>query len=299
MKLFGKLKPKKLNISLPSFSLSPKTSLSLHITPDFLRILEVDKEGVPTFEPIEINLFGKKEEEKLEMLKDNVLKLGLKGRVAHTCITAKNGILKVHKFPATLSKKDLQEAIETFIRVEKENIKEDSIYDYYIWDSQDKKFKIITLVIVRKLFFDNLKKLIEGAGLKLGIVDYEVSTIVNGGFLFNLRKPFAILYVDLHESVFVYYTGQSIVYNLSNFSLKEYLETKEDLLLKEFFEEVNNLLLVNEVNALYLAGKAIEYDELLEKLLSNLPILSPLEPSHMTASFFVSYALCIRGIEGK
>jgi len=299
MKLLEKLKPRKLNISFPGFSLFPKTSLSLYITVDFLRILEVDREGIPTFEPIEINWSDKKEEEKLEILKDNVLKLGLKGKVAHTCITAKNGILKVHKLNTSLSKKDLMEAIETFIRVEKESIKEESIYDYYIGDSQDKKFKIIILAIIRKLFFDNLKKLIEGSGLKLGIVDYEVSTIVNGGLLFNLRKPFAILYVDLHESVFVYYTGQSIVYNLSNFSLKEYLETREDWLLEEFFIEVKNLLLVNEVNALYLAGKAIEYDELLEKLLSNLPILSPLEPPHMTASFFIPYALCMRGIEGK
>ncbi|NPA32181.1 MAG: pilus assembly protein PilM [Aquificae bacterium] len=296
MKLIEKIK--KPSLSLPSLPFLSKSSLSVYLTPHFVRILELDKDGVPTFEPVEFEWHDKREEEKLNILREFVEKLGLKGKKAHTCITAKNGILKVHKFPATLSRKDLQEAIDTFIRIEKENIKEESIYDYYVWESEDKRFKIIALVIVRRVFYEELRKFIESAGLKLGIVDYEVSTIVNGGLLFNLREPFAILYVDHHESLFVYYTGQSIVYNISNFSLREYLQTKDDFLLEEFFIEIKNLLLVNEVNALYLAGKVIEHEELFEKLMTNLPILSPLEPPHLRASFFIPYTLSMRGLKG-
>ncbi|GAB6066098.1 hypothetical protein JCM9492_11900 [Aquifex pyrophilus] len=297
MKLFEKLKGKKIRIPIP-ISFTPKTSLSLYLTPYFVRILELDKDGHPTFEPVEVNWYGKSEEEKINILKEKVKELNLEGKKAHTCITARNGILKLNKYPTLLSKKDLEEAIQTYVNTEKENLKEESVYDYYIWETEDKKYKVLALVIVRKSVYENLKNMVEKAGLELGIVDYEVITIINGGLLFNLRIPFAILYIDIHESVFVYYTGQSVTYTLLNFSLNEYLESKDETLLEDLFVEVKNQLLMNEVNTLYLAGKAIEHDDILERVLTNLPVLGPIEPEHVSASFYIPYVLSIRGLEG-
>jgi len=297
MNVLEKLRKKKIRISLP-FSFSPKTSLSIYLTPYFVRILEVDKDGLPTFEPVEINWYGKSEEEKINILKEKVKELKLEGKKAHTCITARNGILKLNKYPVLLSKKDLEAAIETYVNAEKENLKEESVYDYYVWETEDKKYKILAFVIARKSVYDNLKNIVQKAGLELGIVDYEVITIINGGLLFNLKIPFAILYMDLHESVFVYYTEHSVTYTILNFSLNEYLESKDETLLEDLFVEVKNQLLMNEVNTLYLAGKAIEHDDVLEKVLTNLPVLGPIEPEYVPASFYIPYILAIRGLEG-
>ncbi|AAC07871.1 hypothetical protein [Aquifex aeolicus] len=298
MKLLEKIKERTKGFRLPSLSLSPKTSLSVFLTPEFVRIMEVDREGNNTFEPVEVDLSGKSETERLNLLAEKVNELGIRGKVAHTCITARNGILKVQKFPSTLGKKELQEAIDTMINIEKENLKEESIYDYFIQETEDKKFKIVYLVLVRKLAYENLKKFLEGAGLRLGIVDFEITTLVNAGLHLNLKIPFAILYVDFHESIFLYYTDQSLTYNVLNFSFREYLETKEEFILEDFFIEVKNQLIINEVSTLYLAGKAVEYDEVLDKILTNLPILSPLEPPNASASFLIPYILCMRGFEG-
>lgn len=297
MKLLEKIK----NLRVPEISLGrgAKTSLSIYITPELLRILELNVSKRPVFQPIEHIWEGKTEEEKVAILKKYVQQYKLKGKKAHTCITAKNGILKIQKYPANLSKADLEEAIKTFIQVERENLREESIADYYMWDSDDGNYRIVALVIVRKLVYEKLKEMIEKAGLELGIVDFEVTAIVNGGLEFNLRKPFAILYVDYHESVFVYYTGTSIVYNILSFSMKDYLETQDNLLLEDFLIEVRNILTVNEVTAMYLAGKVIENNELLDVLMTNLPILSLLEPENLKASFFIPYILSIRGIEGR
>ncbi|RUM31333.1 MAG: pilus assembly protein PilM [Aquifex sp.] len=296
MKLLEKLK--KRSFKLPSLSFSPKTSLSIFLTPEFLRIMEIDKEGNPTFDPVEIDLSGKSEVERLNLLIEKVNELGIKGKVVHTCITARNGILKVQKFPSTLGKKELKEAIDTMITIEKENLKEESIYDYFIQETEDGKFKIVYLVLVRKIAYENIRRFLEGAGLKLGIIDYEITTLVNAGFHFNLRIPFAILYIDFHESIFLYYTGQSLTYNVLNFSFREYLETQEEFMIEDFFVEVKNQLIINEVSTLYLAGKAIENDEILDKILTNLPVLSPLEPPNASASFLIPYILCMRGFEG-
>jgi len=298
MKLLEKLKKRTSGFKLPSLSFSPNTSLSVFLTPEFARIMEVDKEGNLTFEPVEIDLSGKSEVERLNLLAEEVNELGLRGKVAHSCITARNGILKVQKFPSTLGKKELKEAIDTMISIEKENLKEESIYDYFIQETEDKKFKVVYLVLVRKLAYETLKKFIEGAGLKLGIVDYEVISLVNAGLHFKLRIPFAVLYVDLHESFFLYYTGQNLVYNILNFSFRDYLETKEEFMLEDFFVEVKNQLIINEVSTLYLAGKVVEYDDVLDKILTNLPVLSPLEPPNASASFLIPYILCMRGFEG-
>jgi len=296
MKLLEKLK--KRSFKLPSLSFSPKTSLSIFLTPEFLRIMEIDKEGNPTFDPVEIDLSGKSEVERLNLLIEKVNELGIKGKVVHTCITARNGILKVQKFPSTLGKRELKEAIDTMITIEKENLKEESIYDYFIQETEDGKFKIVYLVLVRKIAYENIRRFLEGAGLKLGIIDYEITTLVNAGFHFNLRIPFAILYIDFHESIFLYYTGQSLTYNVLNFSFREYLETQEEFMIEDFFVEVKNQLIINEVSTLYLAGKAIENDEILDKILTNLPVLSPLEPPNASASFLIPYILCMRGFEG-
>ena len=297
MKLLEKFK----NIKLPEISLGRgvKTALSVYITPEVLRILELNSERRPVFQPVEHIWEGKRDEEKLAILKEYIQRYNLKGKTAHTCITAKNGILKIQKYPTSLPKKDLDEAIRTFIQVEKENLREDSIADYFLWESDDGNYRIVALVIVRKLVYEKLKEIIEKSGLKLGIVDFEVTAIVNGGLEFNLKKPFAILYVDYHESVFVYYTGTSIVYNILSFSMKDYMENKDELMLQDFLIEVRNILTVNEVTAIYLAGKVIEDSDLLDILMTNLPILSLLEPENLKASFFIPYTLCVRGIEGK
>ena len=300
MKLLEKLKLKNINLDFPNIlGRGAKRSLSIYISPEILRILEIDTEKKPTFSPVEYVWEKKTDEEKLTILKRYVEQYNLKGRKANTCITAKNGILKIQKYPINLPKKDLDEAIKTFIQVEKENLREDSVADYYIWNSDDGNYKIVALVIVRKLVYEKLKEMIEKAGLELGIVDFEITAIVNGGLEFNLRKPFAILYVDYHESVFVYFTGTSIVYNILGFSIKDYLENKDKLMLEDFLIEVRNILTVNEVTAMYLAGKVIENNELLDVLMTNLPILSLLEPENLKASFFIPYILCVRGMEGK
>lgn len=290
-----------VKISLPEISLGRgrKTVLSVYITSEMLRILELDKDRKPVFEPIEYIWEGSTDEEKLKILRKYVEKYNLSGKEAHTCITARSGILKIQKYPSSLPKKDLREAINTFVQIEKENLKEESVVDYYMWDSEDGNYKIVALVIVRKVVYDKLKNIIEGAGLTLGIVDYEVTTIVNGGLAFNLKQPFAVLYVDYHESILVYYTGTSIIYNVLGFSLKDYEMTKDEILLQDFLIEVRNILTINEITAMYIAGKVIENSELLDTLLTNLPILSLLEPENLRASFFIPYTLCVRGLEGR
>ena len=299
MKLLEKIR--NINISLPKVPIGRggKTALSVYLTPELLRILEINSDGKPTFQPVEYIWEGKNEEEKLAILKRYVEQYNLKGKIAHTCITAKNGILKLQRYPANLPKKDLQEAIRAFVQVEKENLKEESVADYFVWNSEDGNYRIVALAIVRKAVYDKLREIVEKAGLKLGIVDFEVTAIVNGGLELNLRKPFTILYIDYHESVLVHYMGTSVAYNVLYFTMKDYLETRDELILQDLIIEVRNILTVNEITAIYLAGKAIEDKDLLDALMTNLPIMSFLEPENLKASFFIPYTLCLRGLEER
>ena len=104
MKLLEKIR--NININLPKVPIGrgSKTALSVYLTPELLRILEINSDGKPVFQPVEYIWEGKNEEEKLAILKRYVQQYNLKGKTAHTCITAKNGILKLQRYPANLRK---------------------------------------------------------------------------------------------------------------------------------------------------------------------------------------------------
>ncbi len=280
---------------LPTLGTKRGTSLAVYVTDRFVRLLELDPSLKPTFEPIEQGWENKREDEKKILLKQIVERNGLLGREVISCLTARDGILKVQRYPSSMPKKDMMDALNWYIRSEIAQIKEETVYDFYIDRSSDKYVQAI-ITIARKNTVDKLKEFLEAGGLKPKIIDYEIVAIINYGLHMKLPLPFAVLYVDKHNTILVYYGESSISFNEITFDFK--LAIEDPIILEQFVIEVRNLLVINEISSVYLAGAVIEHQEMLENIMSNLPILGLLDLEDLPSSFFIPYTLSIRGLEG-
>ncbi len=275
-----------------------KTGLALYITDKVFRLLELTGERKPTFEPVEQVFREGSNAQRISELREVVEQLGLKGKEVISCLTVDEGILKLQRFPASMPKKDLMEAIDWYIKSETQQIKEETIYDYYFLEKEpeDKYIKVI-VTIARRSSVERLKETVSGLGLKPKIIDYEVVTIINFGLVQKLPIPFAILYVDYHESLLVYFSKTSLNYNKIDFDFLSYKESKDEMLFDSFLIEARNMLVLNEISNIYLAGPIISDEDSLEKIMVNLPVLGILDIEDVPPSFFVPYTLAVRVLE--
>ncbi|MEN3028800.1 MAG: pilus assembly protein PilM [Aquificaceae bacterium] len=204
MKLALRLPRVKPKFPLPFLKKEVGAAVGLHITDKTLRLLELDKEKKPLFEPVEIRIEG---EDRGALLKSIVQERGLSGKGVCACIPVNDGLLKFYKYPTTMSRKDLESAIDWSIKRELTAIKEETYYDYFIIEprAEDKNVGVV-LVLSRKETVENIRRLIESAGLKLTVLDYEVVAIINYGLYHKLPIPFSILYVDYNYSILTTYS---------------------------------------------------------------------------------------------
>ncbi len=275
-----------------------RTGLSVYMTSKVFRVLELDSEKRPVFEPVEFVFEHETEEERRKAISNVIEKHGLKGKEVVSCLTADEGILKFQRFPVAMSKKDLLEAIDWNIKAETQQIKEETIYDYYFLEKEpDDKYIRVVITIARKSSVDKLKEALKSFGLQPKIIDYEIVDIINYGIVNNLPPPFSILYIDYHESILTYYSKNSISYNKIDFNYRHYQETQDPTILDTFMIEVRNLLVINEISNIYLAGSVISDEATLENIMMNLPVLGILDLEHVPPSFFIPYVLSMRGLE--
>ncbi len=292
-----------MKLTLPKIKLPTlrkvKVSLSLQITEKVLRILDLNQEKKPVFEPVEVIWEGKSDSEKINILKTYVDRYNLKGRDVISCLSVNDGLLKFYKYPVTMSQKDLQHAIDWAIKRELSMIKEGTLYDYYILEkSKESKNVIMLLTLAREEAINNLKKIVESAGMKLRILDYEVITVVNYGLYNKLSIPFSVLYVDYGYALLVTYSPINVSYFVIPWSYTEYLNKKDEQSLENFFAEVRNIVVINDLSSVYIAGPILSEESLLTRVLENLPILGLLDIESIKPNFFIPYTLSIRGMEG-
>ncbi len=283
--------------SLPFLKKKPRTATSVYVGNKIIRVLSINEERKPLFEPVEVLLETDSEEEKIKALSKIVESNGLAGKDVISCITVDDGILKFQKFPAAIPKKELKEAIDFFVRTETKAIKEETVYDYYIFErKEDDKYIRVVITIARKSAVDRLKSLLGKAGLNLKIVDYEVTAIINYGLAHNLPPPFAILYIDYYDSILVYYSENTITYNKIDFDYRFYKDTGDTTLFDTFLIDVRNYLVINEISNIYIAGTIISDEASLENIMTNLPVLGILDIENIPPSFFIPYTLALREI---
>ncbi len=274
-----------------------KISLSVQITDRSLRILELDDNLQPKFEPIFHIWKDNNFQEKQRVLKSYVNKYNLMGRDVISVLSVKDGFLQYIKYPSTLSKKDLMSSIDWAIKRKQAEIGEETFYDYYILKekSEDKNIGVVT-VFARKDVTSNMQKLIEGAGLNLKILDYEVIALINYGLSENLPKPFSILYVDYDYFVLVNYANTFINYSFMHINLDMYIQTEDMDILENFFAEVRNHLVMGDILNVYLAGPILEEKYMLDIIMENLPIIGLLDLPNLKPGFLIPYILCKRGM---
>ncbi len=287
-------------ISIPSFSFKKKatTGLSIQLTDKFLRVLKLNKEEKPEFPPIEEIWEDLSDVEKKNKLSEIVSKYNLTGSSVVTCVPADEGLLKFQKLPSKMSHKDLMEALNWFINVETSQIKENTVHDYYFIESKpEDKYIRVVVAIARTDFINKLKDIIEGSGLKIGVVDYEVISIINYGLYKKLPVPFSILYVDYYEAILAYYSDTGISYNKINFNYKYYMENKDKDIFNSFVIETRNTVVINELSNIYVGGPIIADEEAMEEIMVNLPVLGILDLEELPPNFFIPYILSVRGLE--
>ncbi len=284
-------------ITLPSIGLKKsKSALALHWTNKVLRLLELDQDKTPKFEPVEIDIDGK---DMGQALKELVQRLGLEGKDVSACLSANEGLLKVQKFPASLSDADLRKSIEWSIKKELSSYREEMVYDYYIMEKgYEEKQRAVIFVFSRKETVENIRKAVEGAGVRLAILDYEVLAIVNYGLYHKIPVPFSILYIDYDYAVLTTYSAVNIVYSVFNFRYKDYLKSKDEEHLEGFFSEIRNMVVLNDLSSIYIAGPVLLEEELIERIMENVPVLGLLDVENIKPNFFIPYILSIRGMEG-
>lgn len=283
---------------LDRFTKKTKTAIAVQANDKVLRVLGMDSERRPLFEPVEEIWEHRHPEDREKVLKNVVETLGIKGEEVITCIGVDEGLLKFQRFPANMPKKDLNDALNFYIKSETEQIKEETVYDYYFFPKEeDGKHLKVVLTIARKSAVDRLVNLLQSAGLKPVVVDYEVVTIVNYGLSHNLPPPFAILYADYFDGVLVYYSKAGITYNKLDFNYKYYKSMEDPAILDTFLIEVRNVLVLNEISNIYVAGPIISDEDLLETMMTNLPVLGILDLENFPPAFFIPYTLALSRLE--
>jgi len=285
-------------LSFPSFKVKgTKNYLALQVGKSFIRLLELGEDGKPIFQPREIVFEGGDENKKLSTLKKIVAEYGLQGHKVIAALPATDGILKLYKYPSKISQKDLNSAIEWIIKRELTQIKEEAIYDYFILHGEDALN--VALVLARAESVNRLTNLISSAGLKPGIIDYEVLAIVNYGIYHKLALPFSILYTDYDYSILLTYSPSNISYSVINWDYLGCIKKAEshftsEELLENFIAEVRNLIVINDIANVYIAGVILSNQSFLDYILENLPILGLLDAGELPLNFFVPYILSLR-----
>jgi type IV pilus assembly protein PilM len=259
--------------------------------------LELGEEGKPIFQPQEIIFENVDENKKLSALKKVVAEYGLQGHRVIAALPATDGILKLYKYPSKISQKDLNNAIDWVIKKEISQIKEETTYDYFILHGEN--VLNVALVLARAESVNRITNLISSAGLKPEIIDYEVLAIVNYGIYHKLALPFSILYIDYDYSILLTYSPSNISYSVIHWDYLEYskeagsFSTSEELL-ESFLAEVRNLIVINDIFNVYVAGVALNNESFLEYILENLPILGLLDAGELPPNFLIPYTLSLR-----
>jgi type IV pilus assembly protein PilM len=292
MKLLERIR----TLSFPSFKVKrAKNYLALQVGKSFIRLLELGKDEKPIFQPQEIIFEDGDENKKLSALKKIVAEYGLQGHRVIAALPATDGILKLYKYPSKISKKDLDSAIEWRIKSELTQIKEEAIYDYFILHGEDALN--LALVLARAESVNRLTNLISSAGLKPEIIDYEVLAIVNYGIYHKLALPFSILYIDYDHSILLTYSPSDISYYVINWDYLRYSKkagSSSEEPLESFLAEARNLIVINDIPDVYIAGVVLNDQSFLDYILENLPILGLLDAGELPPNFFVPYILSLR-----
>ncbi|MCI4458912.1 MAG: pilus assembly protein PilM [Thermocrinis sp.] len=285
-------------LSFPSFKVKgTKNYLALQVGKSFIRLLELGEDGKPTFQPQEIIFEDRDENKKLSALKKIVAEYGLQGHSVIASLPATDGILKLYKYPSKISQKDLNSAIEWIIKRELTQIKEETTYDYFILHGEDAL--TVALVLARAESVNRLANLISSAGLKPEIIDYEVLAIVNYGIYHKFALPFSILYIDYDYFILLTYSSSNISYSVIHWDYLGYIKQAEshstsEELLENFVAEVRNLIVINDIFNVYIAGVVLDNESFLDYILENLPILGLLDAGELSPNFFVPYILSLR-----
>jgi type IV pilus assembly protein PilM len=272
-----------------------RVSLAVQVTNRVLRVLELGKDRRPTFEPVEVSLDGA---DKLETFRRIVNERGLSGKSAITCLSVDDALMKFYKYPASMSSKDLQNAIDWSIKRELSAIREETLHDYYILEKrpEDKHVGVI-LVLSRKETVDNLKRMFESVGIKLAIIDFEIVATVNYGLYFRLPVPFSILYMDYNYSTLTTYSPMNVSYSVFHWGYGDFLKSQDEESIEGFFAEVRNIIVLNDLSSMYIAGPILGEEDLLTRVMENLPVLGLLDVEGIKPNFFLPYILSIRGME--
>jgi len=274
-----------------------KNCLALQVGKSFIRLLELGEDGKPVFQPQEIIFEDGDENKKLSALKKIVAEYGLQGHRVIAALPATDGILKLNKYPSKISQKDLNTAIDWVIKREISQIKEETVYDYFILRGEDAIS--VALVLARAESVNRLTNLISSAGLKPEIIDYEVLAIVNYGIYHKFALPFSILYIDYDYSILLTYSTSNISYSVIHwdylgYSKKTISSSTSEELLESFLAEVRNLIVINDIFNVYVAGVGLGNESFTEYILENLPILGLLDAGELPPNFFIPYTLSLR-----
>ena len=292
MKLLERIR----TLSFPPFKVKgAKNYLALQVGKSFIRLLELGEDGKPIFQPQEIIFEDVGENKKLSALKKIVAEYGLQGHKVIAALPATDGILKLYKYPSKISQKDLNSAIEWRIKSELIQIKEEATYDYFILHGEDTLN--LALVLARAESVNRLANLISSAGLKPEIIDYEVLAIVNYGIYHKLALPFSILYIDYDYSILLTYSPSNISYSVIPWDYLGYSKkagSSSEGLLDNFVAEARNLIVINDILDVYIAGVVLNDQSFLDYILENLPILGLLDVGELPPNFFVPYILSLR-----
>lgn len=291
------LRPPQFSLRLPQISLrdtAKKGVVAIHLTSSRIRLLGLKKDKSILFGPADVSI----KDDRVNTLKDLVDKYNLKGRDVITCLSVNEGLMKFYTYPSALSKKDLRNSIEWTIKRELLALKEEAYYDYYILDSlADSKKVGVVAVMARKETVESIKKLMQSVGLNLKTLDYEVVAITNYGIYHKLPLPFSILHVDYDYSILVSYSPSNISYYVDQWSLAEYLENRNEETFESFLSEILNLVVLNDITSLYIAGPVLLYEEITARIMENVPVFGLLDLENIPSNFFIPYSLCIRELE--
>jgi type IV pilus assembly protein PilM len=261
----------RFNISFLN-KLRTSTSIGIQYSESFLKIAFLEKKGdelhIP-LTPFQIDIYSSDEEETGLLLKEEIERRKEKVNSVVVGLPANAVLFRTLKLPK-MKEDQLKDTIEYNIKEDIKNIKGSTIYDYSVLFEDSDGLLNILVVIAKLNPVEKMSKILDIAGLKLDIVDTNVTALINLAFLLQEKKEekeenICIIHLDDDESFIIFFHKTLIIQNLNFNSIKyESLDPDEkENVVEGLINEINYFFLtIHEPKNIYLSGNAFKFPEI-------------------------------------
>jgi type IV pilus assembly protein PilM len=252
---------------LSLFNKKKKASVGIQLDINYARISVLEKSGrnlTLSSLPFEIQLTGDNYQDGL-ILRQELDRRGIDAKIANFSIPMSDVLFKNLRLPK-VKEKELIDAIEWNIREDIENLKAETVYEYFIINADDKFYDIV-VIIAKKLQIDRVLEVADNAKIEVDVIEPSAISLLNLMLLQKEDKEnnTCLIHLDKNDSYLLFSNSIIMIQPIDiNFELYELLDpdAKEQEVIR-LVNEINYFFLTTqEPKVIYTSGLFAKYPEI-------------------------------------